>query len=148
AGLAQRPATLPLLPAAQQRLKWLELERSWSLAGLAREGEIIVVQACADDFNDVVPHPAVGRSIEIELRIVSKQKLAALLDEALTEVQQDIVRLHQWQEKAGNKVVAAQKQLENTGKLRQEDQDALVEAGQLQQQIRERIGPTPDDGLR
>jgi hypothetical protein len=145
--LAAQPVPAPV-PALRLRPKRLQLGQRWSLAGLAKEGDIIVIQACADDFNDVAANPNVGRSIEVELRVIGRQALAAVLDEAEARVQQELLRLREWQEKALKKVVEAEQQLKGAGKLRPEDFDGLVEAEQLQKQIQARVGAAPEEGLR
>jgi hypothetical protein len=146
---ALAPQPLPLFtPAWRLRPKRVQVTRRWALAGLAREGDILVIQACADDFNNVIAHPSPGRSVEVELRVVGKQALAAILDDAQAKIQQDLLRLREWQEKALKKVIEAQEQARAAGKLRAEDFDGLVEAEQLQKQIQARIGATPDEGLR
>jgi hypothetical protein len=146
-GLAGLPVPVP--PAAWRlRPKRLQLARRWSLDGLAKEGDILVIQACAIDFNDVAAHRTPGRSIEIELRVVGRKALAAILDEAQGKIQQDLLRLREWQEKALKKVIEAQQQHKATGKLRPEDADGLIEAEQLQKQIQARVGETPEEGLR
>jgi hypothetical protein len=135
-------------PDWRLRPKRVQIGRRWSLVGLGQEGEIIVIQACADDFNNVVAHHTPGRSVEVELRIVGRQALAGILDEAQGKIQQDLLRIREWQEKALKKVIEAQQQQKATGKLRQEDVDGLVEAEQLQKQIQARVGTTKDEGLR
>jgi hypothetical protein len=145
--LARQPVPVPV-EALRLRPKRLQLGQRWSLAGLGREGDIIVIQACADDFNDVAANPNVGRSVEVELRIVGRAALAAVLDEAEAKVQQELLRLREWQEKALKKVVQAEQQLKATGRLRPDDVDGLVEAEQLQKQIQARVGAAPEEGLR
>jgi hypothetical protein len=135
-------------PAWRLRPKRLEIGRRWFLAGLVQEGDILVIQACADDFNDVAAHRIPGRSAEIELRIVGRQALAAILDEAQGKMQKELLRLREWQEKALKKVIEVQEQHKATGKLRPEDHDGLIEAEQLQKQIEARVGETSDQGLR
>jgi hypothetical protein len=135
-------------PAWRLRPKRLEISRRWPLTGLVQEGDILVIQACAEDFNDVVAHRVPGRSAEIELRIVGRHALAAILDEKQSKIQQELLRLREWQEKALKKVIEAQQQHKATGKLRPEDHEGLIEAEQLQKQIQARIGETPEQGLR
>jgi hypothetical protein len=128
--------------AKQQRVP---VERRWSLKGLAKPGQILVIQACADDFNNVVPFRQAGRSHEIELRIVSKGELAKKQDETLHQIQQEIVRLQQMQSEALEKLkdIKAKKDKPGT-RLNQE----LVEVEEKQKQIQARIGANPEEGLR
>jgi hypothetical protein len=146
-GLAPSLCPLPAAPA-HFRPQRLTLTRRWPLAGLVKEGDTLLVQACAEDFNDVPAHPAAGRSAVIELHVVSPQTLAAQLDEAQSKLRQELVRLREWQEKALRQVLSAEQQRQATGQLRPEDVEGLVEAEQLQRQIQARIGLTPQQGLR
>jgi hypothetical protein len=140
---------LPIFaPDWRLRPRRVQVGQRWSLKGLAQEGDILVIQACADDFNNVIAHHTPGRSIEVELRIVGRQALAGILDDAQGKIQQELLRLREWQEKALKKVMEAQQQQKATGKLRQEDVDGLIEAEQLQKQIQARVGATKDEGLR
>ncbi len=147
AGLAGTP--VPLVgPDLRLRPKRLQAGTRWSLEGLVEEGDTLVVQACAHDFNDVVAFNHPGRSAVIELRVVSKQQFQAGVDDAQARLRDELVRLREMQEKALEKVVAAEQQWRATGKLRPEDAVEVAEAEQLQKQIQERIGTKPDEGLR
>jgi hypothetical protein len=112
-----------------------------------REGDVVVLQAIADDFDNVAVDKQPGRSSEVELRVVSPAILEALLQQAQAQVQQELVRLRELQRDGRNKVDALEKQWKNTGKLRPEDLEALFQAEQNHEQIRGRIG-TPKEGLR
>src|SRR5207249_4962077 len=53
-----RSVTWPLAvpaPAFRLRPKQLEIDWRWPLAGFAKDGDILYLQACADDFNNVSP---------------------------------------------------------------------------------------------
>src|SRR5262249_16982641 len=117
----------------------------WSLKKLARDGETLVVHACADDFNNVAVFNSPGRSHEVELRIVSRAQLAKKVDEGLGLVQEELVRLQQMQEEALAKVKEIQ---EKAGKPGFRPNQELIEAEQKQKQIQARIGVTPEEGLR
>jgi hypothetical protein len=132
-------------PILAQKPRRHEAERRWKLQGLAKEGEILVIQACADDFNDVFFNIPPGRSHEVELRIVGRPELAKILDEGLAQVQQELVRVQQLQEDALKMVKEVQK---NQAKPGPKDHDRLIEAEQLQKQIQERLGAKEDEGLR
>lgn len=145
-GLASVPVPLP--PPVKWRPRGLLLERRWSLEGLVQEGDILVIQACADDFNDVDPFRTPGRSHEIEIRIVSPSQFDALLDGEQKKLQQALLRLREWQEQALKNVVAAEEQAKATGKLKEADLQKLREAEQLQKQIQARVGSKEEEGLR
>ena len=112
-----------------------------------KEGDTVIVQMAADDFDDVTGNKEPGRSHEIELHIVSAATLEALLQRDQTNVRQSLLQMQQWQKEAREKVADAKVQLEKTGKLRPEDLEKLAQAEQLQQQIRARVG-NEKDGLR
>ena len=136
------------MPPLHLRPRQLQAQRRWSLKGLVKEGDIIVLQACAHDFNDVSAFNFPGRSHEVELRIVSGRALQAVLDEALGQVQQELIRLREWQEQALKKVIEAEQEWRATGKLAPDTQDKLLEAEQVQKQVQGRIGARDDEGLR
>jgi len=144
---AAAPVPMPA-PAPRFRPKQVQAIRRWSLAGRVKEGDVLVLQACAHDFNDVCAFSFPGRSHEVELRIVGPQALQAILDEAQGQVQQELIRLREWQEQALKKVIEAEQEWRATGKLRPETLDKLLEAEQVQKQIQGRVGPREDEGLR
>jgi len=135
-------------PTLHLRPQRLLITQRWSLRGLALEGETLVVQACAEDFNDLVAFPQAGRSHEIELKIVGKAALAAVLDEQEVQIQQQLLTLRAMQDRAIHAVIGAEQQWRATGKLRPEDLVELAEAEQVQKDIQARIGAKKDEGLR
>lgn len=112
-----------------------------------REGDVLTVQLAADDFDDVTGDKAPGRSGEVELRIVSPSTLDALLQKDQAAVRQEILKLRQQQRDALQLAREALRQQQATGKLRPEDHERLIQAEQIQQQIRSRIGDDKE-GLR
>jgi hypothetical protein len=135
-------------PRPRLRPKKVQAGLRWSLEGLGEEGDTLLVQACAHDFNDVVAFNVPGRSPVIELRIVSKQQFQAGVDDVQAKLKDELIRLREMQAKAQEKVVAAEQQWRATGKLRPEDAVEVAEAEQLQKEIQARIGQDPDKGLR
>jgi hypothetical protein len=146
-GLAASPILYPAAPVTLHP-KRLQIVQRWSLKGLAIEGETLVIQACADDYNDVPAFPYPGRSHEIELKIVGKQGLAQVIDEREAQIQDQLVKLRDMQERAIKKLIGVEEQLKATGKLRSEDLVELAEVEQLQKDIQARIGAKKDEGLR
>ncbi len=144
AGLAASPVAGPDL---RLRPKTLEIASKWGLKNRFQEGEILVVQACADDFCDVYLTRIPGRSHEIEIRIVGKGEIAKIIDEGLGEAQQELVRLQQMQEEALNLIKELQEKKANN-QVTQKELEKLADAEQKQKQIQERIGNRPDEGLR
>jgi hypothetical protein len=135
-------------PPARLRPKVVQAGKRWSLEGLVEEGDTLLVQACAHDFNDVVAFNVPGRSPVIELRVVGRTQFKNQLDDAQAKLQQDLVRLREQQDEALKKVRGAEQQWRATGKLRPEDVVDVAEAEGLQKTIQERIGTKPDEGLR
>lgn len=112
-----------------------------------REGDIVILQALADDFDDVSPFKEPGASSEVELHIVGRPELDAVHNRAQVQIQEELLRLKKEQEEAIKRVVAAEQRWRNTGKLRPEEIDQLLQAEQAQQQIRAKVGDKKE-GLR
>jgi hypothetical protein len=132
----------------QLKPKRLVLTQRWSLRGLATEGETLVIQGCAEDFDNTGPVPRIGRSHEIELKIVAKTALSAVLDENEMQIQQELLKLKAMQERAVKIVIGAEQQWRATGKLRPEDLVELAEAEQIQKDIQARVGAKKEEGIR
>src|SRR5262249_14441568 len=89
-GMAGLPVPLagPLL---RLRPRHLELVMPWSIKGLVEEGNILLVRAAADDFDDVSPKKEPGRSNPpLELQIVNPETLKAAVHEAMRQVRDDL----------------------------------------------------------
>jgi hypothetical protein len=137
----QAPVAAPLLRLRPQRLP---IVRRLPLAELdLREGDLLVLQAWADDFDDVTAGKKPGQSQEIEIRIIGRVALELALDEAQTQMQQELLRLHRLQRDALAQVTAAEAARDG---LKPNDQ-AILQAEQLEQQFKSRIG-SKDEGLR
>lgn len=145
--LAQVSAALaggPLL-VAPLRPTHLHLQRRWSLEGLGlREGDLLTLHAVADDFDDVTVGKPPGRSHEVEIRIVAPATLEVALNESQARVQQELLRVQKQQQDALTRVAGVESQ---AGPLTPPQLDELVQAEQVQQQVRARVG-TPEEGLR
>jgi hypothetical protein len=142
-------ALVPPLPCLHLRPPRLEIGRRWSLRELnLQEGDILVLQACANDFDDVTVRKKPGRSQEVELRVVGRAALELALNEAQAQVQQELLRLQKQQQEALAKVIPAETYSRNQpGPLPSKHLDALLQAEQLQQQIQARVGDK-QEGLR
>ncbi len=149
--LAGQPAPMPELRLRPPQLhvgRPLNLGQFRHLDGTPlKEGDVLTLQVCADDFDDVAVDKKPGRSHEVELRVVSRAALEALLNKSQSEVQQEIVRLRKMQQEALQQVIGPEQQWRGTGRLRDRDVDQLLQAEQLQQQIRARVG-SAKEGLR
>jgi hypothetical protein len=116
--------------------------------GTLQEGDLLLLQACADDFDDVTVNKPPGRSHEVEIRIVGKNALDLALNQEQARVQQELLRLREKEREAMAKSAEAEKGLAKREPPKPEDLDALLQAEQLQQQIREQAGTPDKEGLR
>src|SRR5262249_3490335 len=112
-----------------------------------KEGDILLIQGCAEDFDDVAVDKKPGRSHEVELRIVSRATLEGNLNKAESEVQQELLRLRKKQQEALKQVIGPEQRWRNTGRLEKEDVKQLLGAETAQKEIRHQVG-TLSEGLR
>ncbi len=144
------PGALPTVgPMPRLRLPRVEMRRRWSLTDLhLAPGDVLTIQAAADDFDDVVVNKQPGRSHEIDLHIISRTALDIALNEAQANIEQELVRIQKQQQEALAKVIPAETHWRNnSGRLQDKHLDDLMQAEQLQQQIRSRVGDK-QEGLR
>ncbi len=135
----------PPLVVAERRLDLKQLRHADGRP--LREGDTVALQVVADDFDDVtVPKPP-GRSHEVELRVVGPSALQAALQKSQTDVQRELKDLLNLQRDALERSSAAEAQRREHGTLRPDDLDRLLQAEQLQQQLRGRLG-NEQEGLR
>jgi hypothetical protein len=132
----------------------LELKRALSLRRLQhpdgsplKDGDILILQACADDFDNVTVGKQPGASHEIEIRIVDRTHLDLTLNQEQARIQQDLLRLREKERDALKLVRDVENHQKRGDKFTPEEQDKLVQAEQLQQQIQERLG-NRTEGLR
>ena len=110
-------------------------------------GDRLTIQVTADDFDDVtVPKPA-GRSHEIELHVVGPDEFVTALQKIEADVQRELKEMLRLQRDALERTTPAENQRRQTGNLRPDDLEKLVQAEQLQQQLRGRLG-NEQEGLR
>jgi hypothetical protein len=112
-----------------------------------REGDIILLTICADDFDDVTCEKQPGRSHEVEVRVVAREDLDVAINQEQTRIQQDLLRIREKQREALAKVSAVEKETKKDVKLTPDQLDQVVQAEQAQLQVRELIG-TDKEGLR
>lgn len=137
-------------PPHRLRPQRLDMGRRWSLKELKlQEGDALLIQAGADDFDDVTVLKKPGLSNEVELRVVGRSALESILNDAQAQIQQELLRLQKQQQEAIDKVIPAETQARTNPRepLRQDQLDQLLQAEQLQQQIRARVG-NQQEGLR
>ncbi|MFL5342698.1 MAG: hypothetical protein ACJ8F7_21405, partial [Gemmataceae bacterium] len=153
-GQALAAFAVPALPPLRLRWQHLFVNQKLSVAsfrhadgGPLREGDVLVIQLAADDFDEIAWDKAPGRSHEVELRIVSPATLDALLNKNLADLRLDLQKLAKWQKEAREKAALANDRRTPDGKVRPEDLDMLLQAEQQQQQIRSKIGDEKE-GMR
>jgi hypothetical protein len=112
-----------------------------------REGDVIVLTVCADDFDDVTFEKQPGRSHEVEIHVVPREVLDVAINQEQTRIQQDLQRLLEKEREALAKVIAVENDLKKGSKLGPDQLDQVVQAEQVQQQVREQVG-TENEGLR
>ena len=132
----------------------LGLQAKLSLSGIThsdgsalRDGDSVVVQAVADDFDDVTLDKQPGRSEEVEVHIVSPSTMAAILNEFQVRLRNEFLDLRKLQQDAIRNVQSVDQPPQNGGSAQERAVDTLANALALQQQIRSRIDD-PKAGVR
>jgi hypothetical protein len=144
----ETPVLLRLRPQRLEISRRLALTQFRHLdQSLLKEGDILTIQVGAEDFDDVAIDKQPGRSHEVELRIISQAVLEANLNKDQKQLQEELLRLRKWQQEALQHVIGAEQRWRNTGRLEHRDIERLIQAEQLQQQIRGRVG-TKEEGLQ
>jgi len=143
-------ATSPLTTRPQR----LDFQQKLSLKSIRhadgsslKEDDVLLLRACADDYDDVNPTKEQGHSPEIEVRIVGRNALEIILNQEQANIQQELLRLREKQREALQKVTETENRLKKGDKLSSDDQEKLLQAEKTQQEVRERVG-TEKDGLR
>jgi hypothetical protein len=112
-----------------------------------KEDDVVFLQVCADDYDDVSVNKEPGRSHQVEVHIVGRNALELELNKEQARVQQELMRLREKEREAIGKVREGENRLKKGEKLNPEDIEKLIQAEQSQQQIRERVGDRKE-GLR
>lgn len=122
-------------PAPRLRLPRLQFLRALPIRSLRRadggplrEGDTVVLQACANDFDDVSVGKEPGRSHEVTIRIVGRDVLEAELNREQAHIQQELVQLRDRQREALGKVKELDSRLRQGGKALPEREAAEAEA--------------------
>ncbi len=156
----------------------LEFDRKLAVSSLRRpdgssprEGDVILLQAVADDWDDVSPDKGPGRSVPVvEIHIVRADELDIVQTQAEAAVQQKLQRLREkelealqhvedakgqikqiekLQPKEGDQSDEAKKQREEIAKLQADAARELTQAQQLQREIEDGLGDKDGNtGLR
>ncbi|HBI45790.1 MAG TPA: hypothetical protein DDY78_23495, partial [Planctomycetales bacterium] len=161
--------------APQLRPTRLEFRRTLALASLRRPdggslraGDVVSLQACADDWDDGSPFKEPGRSSAVEIRIIDRDEFDLTLNQEQADVQQKLLRLREKEREAQrhaeeaehrlrrvekiqpkevDQSADAKKQREEIEKLQKEIDDELRQAQQLQKEIQEGVGDNKE-GVR
>ena len=127
---------------------FLSLKRIAHLDGTPlQEGDTVIIEAAADDFDDVSVDKQPGTSHEVEIRIVGPNTLDLVLNQEQAVVQQELLKLREKEREAIQKVLDVERRLKRGEKLKAEEQSQLSQAEQIQLQIHERISDE-ERGLR
>jgi hypothetical protein len=125
----------------------MQIERRLALSSIKHldskdleEGDVLTIQAKADDFDNVAVHKKPGYSPEIELHIIGRAEFELGLNEGQKRLQQALTQVRKLQQEALVEVSATERNRRQTGKLSQGDVDRLLRAEGLQARIRDAIG--------
>jgi hypothetical protein len=110
-----------------------------------RDGDLVILAGAAEDWDDVTPLKQPGRSEPIEIRIASRDVIEAWLQRELSSLRPELLRLRDQQQSARQKTAEVRPQA--GGILTPPDRGLLLDAEQLQRQIRGKVND-PRDGLQ
>ncbi len=112
----------------------LGLQAKLSLSGIThsdgsalRDGDSVVLQAVADDFDDVTLDKQPGRSEEVEVHIVSPSTMAAILNEFQVRLRNEFLDLRKLQQDAIRNVQSVDQLPQNGGSAQERAVDTLVQ---------------------
>src|SRR5437763_12103125 len=100
-GAAVPQLLAPGAPPLRLRKPQVVPARRLELAGLKHangkplaDGDTLILQVVADDFDDVTSPKPAGRSHEVELKVVNPSALQAVVQQAEAEIQKELRELH------------------------------------------------------
>jgi hypothetical protein len=133
-------------------LPHLEFRRTLPLKSLHRPddstlGDIIYLQACADDFDDVSTFKQPGRSEVVEIHVVDRDELDVVLTSEQTDVQQKLLRLREKERDALKRTADAERDLRRLEKLTLDEADVSEEAKKRRAEL-EKLRKDVDDAVR
>src|SRR5262245_947008 len=121
-------------PVPRLRLPRVEFNRSFPLRSVKhldgsplKEGDVVVLQACADDFDDVTVGKEPGRGPAVEIHIVGRNEFEARMNQEQGQVQQELQKLHEKQREALKKVAEVEARLRKGGKMSPEREAMAAE---------------------
>ncbi len=147
------PRLLTLDTNVRQRLRptRINLDRRVSLSSFHRTdgkplaiGDKLTIAVIAEDFDDVSPTKLPGRSHDVEIKIVGRERFEARVNQARNEIAKALAELHKLQAEALDQSALAELKRRSTGQLAPEDRNRIARSESLQQQVRERLGDQRD----
>jgi hypothetical protein len=150
------PLTGPAVAGAAPRLRptRLEFRRTLKLAvlrhpdgGSLRAGDLVSLQACADDWDDGSPFKQAGRSSAVEIRIIDRDEFDLTLNQEQADVQQKLLRLREKEREALRHAQEAESRLKRVEKIQPKEDDQSAEAKKQREEI-EKLQKEIDDELR
>jgi hypothetical protein len=139
-------ATPPQRLEFRHRLRLAEIRHP--NGGELRQGDMLTLRACAEDFDDVSVEKSPGHSRSVEVRVVDRRTLELHLRESQTRIRREVARLEKAQEESMRLAGDPQGTGENGNDFPATDVGQLFHAEQLQRQIHAAVGSSPADGLR
>jgi hypothetical protein len=113
-----------------------------------REGDVVTLRGCADDYDNITVGKQPGMSSEVEIRIVSRPALDIALSREEERIQKELQEIRQMQFDATRKVTEIENRVSRTKKLSLDDQAELTRIEQAQQQIRDRLAAESQESVR
>lgn len=110
-----------------------------------REGDLLVIRAAADDWDDIALKGPGRSAAEVEIRIAAPEAIEAWLQKELAALRPDLIRVRDQQRDARQKVTDVV--VRPDGAVSPADRDKLVAAEQVQRQVRGKVGDARD-GMR
>ena len=90
-----------------------------------REGDVVLLQACADDWDDVTPSKEPGRSHVVEIHIIDRNEFDLTLNQEQADVQQKLLRLREKERDALKQSEEAERRLKRVEKIQPKDDDQI-----------------------
>jgi hypothetical protein len=123
-------------PDFRLRYKKLDVDMVWSLRNQFREGDLVVIEVCADDFCDIYSTRGPGRGTPIELRIISKGQMLRQVDRDEADIIKQLQTIVKFEEKSRDTVNNTKKQDKIDQKVKDEFTD---NAEGPQREVRDRV---------
>ena len=112
-----------------------------------KDGDTLVIQAFADDHDDVTRNKQPGTSEQIAIRIVGPNALKLELNQEQTKLQQQLARANDKQKQATQQIRDAEQRLKQGEQLTPKEREDIAQAQQKQQEVKDLINDDRD-GLK